>query len=488
MSNDPPNILVLMTDQQRIGCTAAQGGPDTMPRTDALLRRGTQFPQAYTSAPACVPARTSLLTGRFPSAHRVRQNSTPQHAHYSQDLLDVLRGAGYSLHFAGKPHMHPGPEDFDTFHGPYMHDGGPQDSAEHAAFDAWLHDLDHSVAPEPTPFPVAAQLPHRIIDGAIDAVDRADPSRPFLLWVSFPEPHNPYQVPEPYFSMFDPASVPDRAAGPESLDRLGWRFRWLHRLIEEKRPGFDAEWRRLRANYLGMLRLIDDQIARLLDRLADDLDSTIVIVLSDHGDLIGDYGLQRKGAGLPEALVRIPFGLSGPGIDRQEREELVSIVDVLPTVAELVGAEVPPGVQGRSLAPLLAGEPAPAAEFRSMYAEHGFGGVSYGEEDRPALHFPYPGRRFDELNSVTQSGEMRMVVEDGMKLVVDDTGESFLYDLREDPAELTNLFDAPQAAAARDALHRRLVQWMLRVADDLPVGAYDPCTREHNWRWAETRR
>jgi len=487
MPHDRPNILVLMTDQQRIGFTAAQGGPDAMPRTDALLRRGTRFPRAYTSAPACVPARTSLLTGRFPSAHRVRQNSTAQHALYSRDLLDVLREADYSLHFSGKPHMHPGPQDFDTFHGPFMHDGGPQETAEHAAFDSWLHDLDHAVAHEPTPFPVASQLPHRIVDGAIAAVDAADPARPFFLWVSFPEPHNPYQVPEPYFSLFPPDSVPERTAGPEVLDRLGWRFRWLHRLIEEKRPGFDAEWRRLRANYLGMLRLIDDQIARLLDHLGDTLEDTVVLVLSDHGDLVGEYGLQRKGAGLPDALVRIPFGVSGPGVDPQEREELVSIVDVLPTLAELVGTGIPPGVQGRSLAPLLAGDDAPAEEFSSMYAEHGYGGVSYHEQDRPPLHFPYEGRGFDELNSVTQSGEMRMVVEGDLKLIVDDTGEAFLYDLREDPTELTNLIDAPQTAEARDALNRRLVQWLLRVADDLPVGAYRPSMPAHNWRWADPR-
>ncbi|MBZ2197900.1 sulfatase-like hydrolase/transferase [Occultella gossypii] len=478
-----PNIVLLMTDQQRAGLTAGEGGPDTMPRLDRLLAGGVRFERAYTSSPVCVPARTSLLTGRFPSAHHVRQNSTGHLAQYATDLLDLLRGAGYTLHFTGKPHMHPGPEDFDTFHGPFLHDGGPQAGAEHAAFDEWLRELDHAVAEEPTPFPVECQLPHRIVDGAIDAVGQ-DGDAPFFLWLSFPEPHNPYQVPEPYFSMFDEADVPDRLAGPEAIEQLGWRYRWLHRLIEEKRPGFDEQWRRYRANYLGMLRLIDDQIGRLLDRLGDRAQDTVFLFVSDHGDFFGDYGLQRKGAGMSDALMRIPLAIAGPGIAPQRRRELVSMVDLLPTIAEWLDEPIPAGVQGRSLAPLLRGADAPETEFGSILGESGYGGVSYCEDDLPPLHFPYDGPTFDELNSVTQSGEMRMVVAGRFKLIVDDSGEGVLYDLVADPAELEDLSSDPAHRDVRDALYRTLTRWLLRAADDLPVGQYNPNTRPHNWRWA----
>jgi arylsulfatase A-like enzyme len=99
-----PDIVIVMTDQQRVGLTRRSGYPvDTMPFVDSLAAGGTDFRQAYTAAPACVPARTSLLTGRFPSAHQVRQNSNVQYAGFTQDLLDVLRAADYQLHFAGKP-------------------------------------------------------------------------------------------------------------------------------------------------------------------------------------------------------------------------------------------------------------------------------------------------------------------------------------------------------------------------------------------------
>lgn len=170
-----PSILLIMTDQHRVGFTKRTGCTvDTMPRVDALADQGTSFDVAYTSYPACVPARTSLLTGRFPTAHRVRQNSTAQHAHYGQDLLDVLRGQGYRLHFSGKPHMHRGPEDFDAYAGPYWHTSGPERTDDHATFDRWLDALDHGVADAPSPLGVEAQLPYRIVSDAIDQIDPDD--------------------------------------------------------------------------------------------------------------------------------------------------------------------------------------------------------------------------------------------------------------------------------------------------------------------------
>ncbi|HEY9291500.1 MAG TPA: sulfatase-like hydrolase/transferase [Microlunatus sp.] len=489
MSNQSPtrpNILLIMTDQHRVGLTRRTGcAVDSMPRLDALAEQGTAFDRAYTSYPACVPARTSLLTGRFPTAHRVRQNSNAEHAYYQQDLLDVLRAQGYQLHFSGKPHMHRGPKDFDSYAGPYWHVSGPEHTDDHRRFDNWLSELDHGVAAEPTPFDVQDQLPYRITSDAIAALDSSPEDQPAFWWVSFPEPHNPYQVPEPYFSLVDEQDVPDRWAGPEAIESKGRTYRWLRDVVEEKRPGYDEEWRRYRANYLGMLRLLDDQIGRLLDHLGDRLQDTVVIFVSDHGDFFADYGLQRKGAGMSDALMRIPFQISGPGIaPGQARPELVSMVDLLPTVCELVGAEIPAGVQGRSLLPLLRGGATPPDEFDSIIGELGYGGAPYSADERPELHFPYQGRTFDELNAVTQSGGMRMVRRGDHKLTMDVDGRAELYDLARDPGELINLYDDPEQRAIRDELSADLVRWMIRIADDLPTGNYTPKIVPHNWRWA----
>ncbi len=488
-----PNILLVMTDQQRADLTLGAGfGIDTMPTMDALGRAGTVFTAGYTASPLCVPARVSMFTGRFPSAHRVRQNSTGEHALFGEDLLDVLRAQGYGLGFSGKPHFHRPLSDFDAACGPFMHDGGPADSDADRAFDTWLSELDHGVATEPTPFALEQQQPYRIVSGAIDVIDELgqdDPERPFFCWLSFPEPHNPYQVPSPYFEMVDEADVPDRIAGPQERARKGPMYRWLGELFEDKRPGFDEGWRRYRASYYGMLRLIDDQVARLLASLGDRAQDTIVVFVADHGDFVGEYGLQRKGAGMPEVLMRIPFQISGPGlVPGQRLDAPVSLVDVLPTLCELVGAPIPDGVQGRSLAPLLRGEPAPEEEFASIYAELGYGGVPYREDERPELHFRYEGPSIDELNTVTMSGGTRMVREGRHKMTVDLDGRVELYDVVDDPVELVDLADDAAFAEVRDRLLVRLLRWSIRVSDDLPRGAYIPKEAPHNWRWAPSRK
>lgn len=479
-----PNVVVIMTDQHRADFSQLSGfALDTTPFLDSMAESGTYFPRAYTSAPACVPARTSLLTGRFPIAHRVTQNSNAANALYSEDLLDVLRTAGYDLIFAGKPHMHAGVEDFDSYAGPYFHTTGPERSDGDAAFDQWLENLDHGVSHEPTPFPLENQLSYRIVSSAIAQTSEQSGGRPTFLWVSFPEPHNPYQVPEPYFSLFAEAEVPAREHGIEVAQAKGGHWRWLQNLIESKRPGYDDEWRRYRANYCGELRLLDDQIKRLVNHLNSTLEGeTLFVFLSDHGDYVGEYGLQRKGAGMPECLMRIPMFFSGARArSGQIREELVSIVDILPTLCELLGAPIPVGVQGRSLTPLLAGGDPDTSEFDTIYAERGYGGMTYGSHELPELHFPYEGPSFDELNSVTQSGRTKMIRFKNYKLLVHSTGQGELYDLAVDPSEVDNRFDDPTMESVRVDLIWRLLQWMFRLQDDLPLGAYSLKTAQHNW-------
>ncbi|WP_419999552.1 sulfatase-like hydrolase/transferase [Streptomyces boninensis] len=481
----PPNIVLVMTDQHRAGLTAGEGfGLDTMPFLDALAADGMRLRRAYTTAPACVPARTSLLTGRWPSAHRVRQNSTPKAAVRGDDLLDVLGAAGYQTFFAGKPHMYRGTADFDAFAGPYGHESGPDGTAEERAFSEWLKSIDHGPTDEATPFPAELQFAHRIVSDAIGQIDARDTAKPFFSWVSMPEPHNPYQAPEPYFSLFGEDEVPERACGPEAAEAKGGAYKWLRDLVEEKRPGYDEGWRHYRATYCGMLRLIDDQLRRLVEHLKEqDLwQNTVLVFLADHGDYVGDYGLQRKGAGMPEALARIPMVVTGPGIPaRDNTRDFVSIADLLPTVCEAVGRSIPLGVQGRSLWPMLTGRDYPAAEFADVVAERGYGGLPYPEDARPELHFPYEGTTYDALNTVTQSGSSRMLRHDRYKLYshVDGTGE--LYDLDADPMELDNRWDDPSLRPIRSELMERWQRWSLRLTDDLPQGNYHPNLPRHNW-------
>jgi arylsulfatase A-like enzyme len=500
-----PNVVLIMTDQQRADFTRAAGFPlDTMPFLDALGGAGVRFERAYTPMPICAPARCSLFTGRFPKAHRVRQNSAIRDVFYPADLVDLVRERGYAVGLSGKNHSHLEPKTLD-FASLYTHHGGGRaetKSESEQAMDAWLTTLAQergSISLEPTPFPVECQPPYRIVRDAIEYVDtvtgdasgghRQEGNRPFFLWLSFPEPHNPYQVPEPYFSLFSEDDVPDRIAGPDALEHksgpLGQKWRWERRMIDRINPGYDAQWRRYRANYCGMMRLIDDQIRRFVEHLRarDLLDNTLFVFLADHGDYAGDFGLQRKGVGLPECLVRIPLVFSGPGVraGHVEREAFVSTVDIMPTLCAALGLDVPYGVQGRNLWPLLTGGDYPAAEFRSVYAELGFGGLHYGEDEFPPLHFPYDGTRFDELNSVTQSGNTKMVRQGRWKLTFDMLGNGELYDVESDPAELANLYDDPAHREVRLQLAEELLRWTIRTEDDLPGGNYTPKRAPHNW-------
>jgi len=493
---EKPNIVIIMTDQQRADFSAAEGFPlDTTPAVDRLGREGVRFRRAYSSMPVCAPARCSMLSGRFPKATRVRENGGIRNMYCAADLTDVLRDSGYSINLCGKNHSHLKPEELD-FASLYMHHGavggarGHQDgsgrppnlSAQEREMDSWLAGLDHGVSTTPTPFPLECQPPYRVVRDAIECLEnRGD--RPFFLWLSFAEPHNPYQVPEPYFSLFPEDRIPDRAAGPEAAAAKGEKWRWLQNLIREKRPQYEEQWRRYRANYCGMIRLIDDQIGRFLEYLAETKlrESTMIIFTSDHGDFAGDYGLQRKGVELPECLIRIPLLFTGPGIVAAGQDAFVSIVDIFPTLCEAVGAAMPDGVQGRSLWPMLRGESWPEEEFRSIYAEHGFGGLHYGEEERPALHFPYGGPTFDELNSVTQSGTLKMVRMGRWKLEYDMMGRGRLYDVESDPTELVDLYRDPELAEAKTQLLEELLKWTIRTEDDLPHGVYVQKRAERNW-------
>ncbi len=472
-----PNIIVIMTDQQRADLCGREGCTlDTTPTLDRLAREGTWFNRAYTSAPVCAPARVSLLTGRFPSAHAVRTNHNIADARYEQDLIDVLKGAGYSCGLSGKNHSHLQPGRMDFWH-ELGHNGGIGEghSDNEREFDLWLRNLRVRIGTQPTPFPVERQCPVRAVSAAQRWIRSLDRSRPFFLWLSFPEPHNPYQVPEPYYSLFPPQALPP-ATGAEALEAKGYKWQWARELINTVFPEHDDLVPRARSNYLGMLRLIDDQVGRLLafleeQRLRDD---TILIFTSDHGDFAGEYGLVRKGPEVPEVLMRVPLIATGPGIEtRAEPSEAhVSLVDLMPTLCEAIGAELPRGVQGRSLWPLLTGSGYPAEQFRSIYGEQGYGGLHYTADDNPdyrncLIHMP-AGDNFDELNIYSQSGSMRMLRQGDWKLAFDMMGCGQLYNLASDPLELENLFDRNEHAAAKQALLQELLTWILRMQDPLP--------------------
>lgn len=476
-----PNVVVVMTDQQRADLCAREGFPlDTTPFLDRLAHQGAWFTRAYTSMPVCGPARVSMLTGRYPSASRTRTNWNIADATYREDLFSLFRNHGYATALCGKNHSHLTEDQVDFWYeAGHLGIEDRNRTVQEKAFDAFLKTTQHHLSLEPTPFPVECQIPHRLVNQACDWV-KSVPNKPWLLWLSFPEPHNPYQVPEPYYSLFPPDNLPPALAPAEALAAKGFKYAWNRRSFERAFPGYEESIPRARSNYLGLLRLLDDEIARFVAFLEKrgEMENTIVIFLSDHGDHVGDFGLLRKGSGLDESLARIPLIIRGPEIHALDdpRTEHVSICDLLPTLCEAAKIAVPDGVQGRSLWPLLTGADVPATEFASAYVEHGFGGLnySYGEDVDPKddglteSRNGLPGA-YDCLNSWTQSGVMRMVRKGRWKLVYDAQKNGSLYDLESDPAETNNLFDRKDLSSVRADLMEELATWLLRFQDPLPL-------------------
>lgn len=474
-----PNVVLVMTDQQRADLSKREGfAADTTPFLDELARRGVWFKRAYTATPACGPARVSLLTGRYPSATRVRTNHNLRDATFSHDLFDVFRAQGYATGLSGKNHSHLTRDKADFWFEAH-HLGAENPTPSEKQFDDFLAGTHFHMHREAAPFPLECQLPYRIVDKAQEWIQSIE-AQPFFLWLSFPEPHNPFQVCEPYYSMFEDAPLPTTDKSSLNDKSFAWRFN--REGFETAFPDFQETLPRARANYLGMLRLIDDQIRRFVTFLQErgQWENTIFVFLSDHGDFVGEYGLLRKGPELPEVLTRIPLQFCGPQIQPQIEANTahVSLVDIFSTLCDAIGAPVPIGVQGRNLWPLLTGAAYDETLFSSVYAEHGFGGSPYDENDADLCDPQRDGLTpaadddwgaYDCLNSRTQTGTTRMIRRDDWKLIMDNTGRVQLFNLKTDPLELNNLADDADSQIQRHQLTAELLQWCLRVADPLPL-------------------
>ncbi len=494
---DKPNFIIIMADQLRADLLAREGYPlNTMPFTDRLAAEGTWFDRAYTPAPASGPARVAMLTGRFPSATHVRSNHNIRDAYYTKDLFDVAAENGYKTAMVGKNHSHLSPDRTDHWVG-YGHGGQDNNGSktpENEAFDRFLGSTKLYSHLEPAPGTVENQLPYRMVTDAAQWISTLN-NEPFLMWFSMAEPHNPYQTCEPFYSMFPPETLPALRTGAADMVTKGPEYQLLAEMMEQGHVGYSENLDRLHSIYHGMLYMIDTQIERLCDELKAQgvYDNTIIVFVSDHGDYVGEYGLMKKGVGLDDVLARIPMQWTGPGIvaNAAPHDAHVSLVDIFPTFCEIIGAEIPIGVQGRSLWPLLRGKEYPREEFSSIIAQDGFGGMYYTKEDgedyiaEGAVH-KEPGF-FDELNTWTQSGTMRMLRNGDWKLVYDMDGNGQLYNVKEDPSEIVNLFANSRYSAEWDRLVELMLRWEVSTADPLPIprNRYRYKRNPHNYIFSE---
>ena len=469
MPSSRPNVLLLLTDQERADLVAPEGLPVETPNIDRLRREGMWFDAAYTPTSICTSARASLLTGLYPHAHGLLNNSHEADAIRTDlpaelpTLGELLAEGGYTNTYLGKWHVSnnhtPGDFGFRYFGGSDYHHDNFEVAFEHYRESQGIRvpevDVedriytgsgdDGTLVAGTDPVPVEASRPYFLAERTINALERwTDGDRqPCFHRTDFLGPHHPYVVPEPYASMYDPDDIEPWGNYAETFDG---KPRAHEQYLHYRGVGdFDWEtWAEAVGKYCGFMTLIDDQIGRILDAL-DDLglaEETAVVHTADHGDLAGSHRLFNKGPMMYEETYRIPLVVRWPGtVEPGSRSEaFVRLQDLMPTFLEWADVDVPAGLHARSIQPLLRGE-APDDWPDSVYAQ-------------------YHG---DEFGLYSQ----RMVRTDRYKFVYNGPDRNELYDLDADPHELQNLVDHPAYGSVRSEMARRLIEWMDAVDDSL---------------------
>lgn len=375
-----PNILLLMADQLRADCLGCYGNRTiSTPNLDRLARDGARFTAAYTSTPSCTPARSALLTGLSPWHHGML-GMTGMASRYPLEKPRALAEAGYYTTAIGKNHFNPirNPHGYHQMlldeHCSYWFDKAEHDTSQQASseercdYEAWFWSQMPSGNPHATglgwndyrgkPF----ALPERLHpttwtgDTAVNFLRTYDRSEPFCLKVSFIRPHSPYDPPTRWMKRYHDADLRAAVAG-----------RWAGRYVPRSGPTNDiwhgaldaAEIRQSRQAYYGSVSHVDEQIGRVLNVLDERrlLDSTLIVFISDHGDMLGDHHLWRKTYAY-EPSARIPMLMRWPnGLLAAERgsvrSEPVELRDILPTFLEAAGVPINRPLDGRSLISLV---------------------------------------------------------------------------------------------------------------------------------------
>lgn len=487
VAGNRPNLLILMSDQLKASAIRLYGNPDVdTPSLERLASRGILYRQHYVTAPMCVPSRAAFWTGMYPHCTGVRHNQVlmPAGGNHFARLLDE---AGYTLALIGKDHCFQGP---DRARFAYRYDAGHQgvqDSDAHedaprvATFLRSAAFSERAVYCATIPYAPDACSTNLIARRALEFLERQNnESSPFCAWVSFPDPHHPLAAPEPYASMYpwDRIAMPPTREG--ELDNKMERQRVFYHLTGLDTTSED-DLRRAVSMYYGMIRFLDDGIGAVLDGLErlGLSENTIVIFTSDHGDYAGEHRMMLKSGTFYDCMTRVPLIISWPNeLPRGElRDELVSQIDIMPTVMSMLGVPVPEPVYGRLL-PGAGGESQPRS---AVFAEHGAGGPAIRMPDLakyPDYTEPQPSVSGRLMHARNAEGRPKMVRTRRWKYVydpMDPVDES--YDMQEDPWELSNVATNPENARVRQDLRDELMRWSIMTEDHVATPLYsDPDT------------
>ncbi len=425
-SDKQPNIIVIMADQLAPHFTGAYDHPLVKtPHLDALAARGMRFDAAYCNAPLCAPSRFSFMSGQWIS-HIAGYDNASEFKASIPTFAHALRHAGYrtclsgKMHFVGPDQMHGFEERLTTDIYPSDHAWTPDWEASDERIDKWYHNMDsvREAGTAATTFQIEYDdetcffARRRIMEYAMNKVD------PFSMVISFIHPHDPYVARPEWWNLYDSNDIDmpntDAPSDPHT---------------ERLRVGIEAdvdiptdqEIRNARQAYYANVSYFDSKIGEIVKALdeSEQLDNTVIVVTSDHGDMLGERGLWYK-MNFFEHSARVPMVFAGPGIQHGISAEPVSLLDLYPTFLELAKTadEYPEGftanVDGTSMVPLLTGA---------------------GEG--------YNGRAVAEYCAECASHPMLMIREGDFKYIHCDVDPAQLFNVVTDPRELVNLAEDP---------------------------------------------
>jgi arylsulfatase A-like enzyme len=460
------------------------------PSLERLAGQGVTFQNAITPHPLCVPARTAILASRYPHQIGTRRNETRMPKGVTH-AFGVWKSAGYTTGLIGKNHCFDREEDIDLLdvRGELWHRGlqndaplkgmeWPRPQADIHAAEAVRADMPRQsprISYAVTDYPegdygtsvITATTEQFLEDHA--AADNGGDRPPFALWVSYPDPHEPYEAPRRYADMFPPESV-DLPPGRENEfdESAPERNRILHRILGLSGDS-EEDIRRAISIYYAMTRFVDDGIGRILDTLeATGLrDNTIIVFTADHGDFMGEHDMIVKGGVFYDCLVRVPLIVSWTGHVREgvRDDSMVSTIDIVPTLLQLQGIESPSEFYGKPLPTVTEAEPRDA-----VFSEYGSGGPAFKMSDLESMPEPYGyPTLIGSLQWREAEGDRRMVRTERWKYVHDPMASSDerdeLYDLEADPAELKNVAADPSNADVVTKMKARLAAWRSDTGD-----------------------
>jgi len=458
-----PNILILMPDQMRADCLSCAGHPVIQtPNFDRIAAEGVRFPLTYTTCPVCMPARSSFLSGLFCHNHGQWANYGRLPA-TADTYARRLKAAGYHTCHIGKSHLYPHRRGHHLREDePFMHALGWEDVLEttgpHATcmtksiltdhwerlglYETFLNDYIRRgkeggvAAVWPSPLPPGETLDDFVGRTACEYLESYSRSEPWLVFVGFGGPHEPWDPPAEWAALYEGKEMNPPQPPPKDEPWLSPEAA-AHRaeIARRERPLPDETVAKIRALYYAKISHIDDWVGRILGVIERRgwWDNTAVVVWSDHGEMLGDRNLYRKTL-FYDASARVPLVLRLP--DRRGagsvRTHLVSLVDLVPTLLEIGGAELRKREFGKSLLPLVT----------NPHANH-----------HDAV--------FSEIHFRT------MIRDERYKMVVNERGAVLkLYDMVKDPGETRNLAGCNRTGAVIRRLRERLLQWHLATATD----------------------